>query len=85
MEKQEKLEQMPARPWQVVSAPAATPAPPPPERRPEPTLDSVFGRFPKADADAGDTEPAADDDANNGPRRSVRKPFSKQLARSMRR
>jgi predicted transcriptional regulator len=85
MEQQEKLEQMPARPWQVVSAPAAAPAPPPPERRPEPTLDSVFRRFPKADEQAAETEPATDDDANNAPRRSVRKPFSKQLARSMRR
>jgi predicted transcriptional regulator len=86
IEKEEKLEQMPARPWQVVSAPAAAPAPPPPERRPEPTLDSVFGRFPKADAEAPETDAGdSGDDANGGQRRSVRKPFSKQLARTMRR
>jgi predicted transcriptional regulator len=86
IEKQEKLEQMPARPWQVMSAPEPAPAPPPPERRPEPTLDSVFGRFPKAEADAPETGPSdSGDDTNGGQRRSVRKPFSKQLARTMRR
>jgi predicted transcriptional regulator len=84
IEKQEPLEQMPARPWQVVSAPAPTQAAPPPERRPEPTLDSVFGRFPKAEAGENETSPDAGDDGA-GQRRAVRKPFSKQLARTMRR
>ena len=87
IEKQEPLEQMPARPWQVVSAPTPTPTPTPTERRPEPTLDSVFGRFPKqeADSDENGTAPDSGDDASGGQRRSVRKPFSKQLARTMRR
>jgi hypothetical protein len=88
VEQEKPLEQMPAKPWQVVSAPEKV-APPPAaerrpepaaERRPEPTLDSVFRSFPKAEAEEAEAEAG---DAQ-GQRRSARKPFSKQLARSMR-
>lgn len=86
IEKLEPLEQMPARNWQVVSAPPPVAAAPAPERRPEPTLDSVFGRFPKAQAEAEELEaaPAGGEAASQGQRRHARKPFSKQLARTMR-
>jgi predicted transcriptional regulator len=86
IEKLEPLEQMPARPWQIVSAPPPVAPPPTPERRPEPTLDSVFGRFPKAQTDVEENEatPASAEPASPEQRRSARKPFSKQLARTMR-
>jgi predicted transcriptional regulator len=86
IEKLEPLEQMPARPWQVVSAPPPVAPPPALERRPEPTLDSVFRGFPKAQAEPEETEaaPAGGEAASPAQRRSARKPFSKQLARTMR-
>jgi predicted transcriptional regulator len=86
VEKQEPLEQMPARPWQIVSAPEPAAPPPAPERKPEPTLDSVFGRFPKAAGEIDETEAPAEaaEGAAPGQRRAARKPFSKQLARTMR-
>jgi predicted transcriptional regulator len=75
-------------------APAATPAPvvivvPPPPREPrgpEPTLESVFGRFSKPSESAAPAEPAPDaaDQAESPSKKSQRKPFSKQLARTMR-
>ncbi len=92
-EELEPLPQLPARNWQVVSAPTPAPAaakadiaPPPPEpRRPDPTLDSVFAKFPKGQGELVELEPvAAEPEATSGQRRSTRKPFSKQLARTMR-
>jgi hypothetical protein len=84
-EKQEPLQQMPDRPWQIVSAPEPVAAPEPAERRPEPTLDSVFGRFPKAQSELDKLEPEhAASESATGQRRPARKPFSKQLARTMR-
>jgi predicted transcriptional regulator len=47
VEKQEPLEQMPARPWQIVSAPEPAAPPPTPERRPEPTARRA-SRFPNS-------------------------------------
>jgi hypothetical protein len=95
VDRQEPLPQMPARTWQIVSAPAPTPvaaAPAPavtaaaPEpRRTEPTLDSVFSKFPKGRAGPEDIEPAPEDTPATAQQRSARKPFSKQLARTMRR
>jgi len=86
VEKQEPLEQMPARPWQIVSAPEPAAPPPTPERKPEPTLDSVFGKFPKAASENDEAEAPAETAEATAPgqRRAPRKPFSKQLARTMR-
>jgi predicted transcriptional regulator len=84
-ERQEPLPQMPARTWQVVSAPAPVVSAAAPEpRRPEPTLDSVFSKFPKAQAEPEDIEPAPEELPAKAERRTARKPFSKQLARTMR-
>jgi predicted transcriptional regulator len=85
-EKLEPLEQMPARPWQIVSAPSPAAPLPAPERRPEPTLDSVFGKFPRTQAEREENEapPSVSEAESPAQRRSARKPFSKQLARTMR-
>jgi predicted transcriptional regulator len=85
----------PAAPVPEVPAAVAPPPPPPapapvrseapPERvresRSEPTADSVFARFPQAAA--ARSEPPATPEPD-GRKPSRRKPFSKQLARSMR-
>jgi len=70
---------------------AAKPAPPPPpaaspeppaRRKPEPTAASVFSKFPGKSAEP---EPAQTEDSLEGARKKRgRKPFSKQLARTMR-
>jgi predicted transcriptional regulator len=83
VETQEPLEQMPARPWQIVSAPEPAAPPPTAERKPEPTLNSVFGNFPKAVGENDENE-AQVEAVEPGQRRAARKPFSKQLARTMR-
>jgi hypothetical protein len=76
---------MPARTWQVVSAPAPVVTATAPEaRRPEPTLDSVFSKFPKGEAEPADIEPTPQELPAKAERRTARKPFSKQLARTMR-
>jgi predicted transcriptional regulator len=86
-----------------IIAPAATPAPkaapvttaaePPPResRVNEPTLESVFGKFPRNGHSAAQDEPSlfpeaeAPEPAPEPPaKKHQRKPFSKQLARSMR-
>jgi predicted transcriptional regulator len=84
----------PAAPEPVVAAAPPPPPPPPPaapvsreappermrESRGEPTADSVFARFPQP-TPARPESPAAPEPDSRKPRR---KPFSKQLARSMR-
>jgi predicted transcriptional regulator len=64
-------------------APAAMPEQPPARRKPEPTAASVFSKFPGKQAEP---EPAQSDDSLEGQARKKRgrKPFSKQLARTMR-
>ncbi len=67
----------------------APPAPPREPRGPEPTLESVFGKFPRASqaATAAEIAPAAAPELIDGaesPKKAQRKPFSKQLARGMR-
>jgi predicted transcriptional regulator len=52
----------------------------PEPRRVEPTLASVFSKFPVADAEPDEAATAAD----AAPRKKGRTPFSKQLARNMR-
>jgi predicted transcriptional regulator len=52
-------------------------------KRVEPTLASVFSKFPAQGADA-DEAPAEAPGAEAGPRKKGRTPFSKQLARNMR-
>jgi predicted transcriptional regulator len=51
----------------------------PEPRRVEPTLASVFSKFPAADAEPDEAAPA-----DTAPRKKGRTPFSKQLARNMR-
>lgn len=86
----------PATPRPVVTPPAvAAPAPaalpelpePPAARVAEPTAASVFARFPTAAAAAEDEPPEepAPSAADPGGRKSARKPFAKQFARTMRR
>jgi len=66
----------------AVAPPAAAAREP---RRHEPTADSVFAKFPKGDgAPPGEDEAEAPAAAAAAPARTARKPFSKQLARSMR-
>ncbi len=50
--------------------------------RPEPTAASVFAKFPAKDAGQDEEEPAAEE-AVGAPKKRGRKPFSKQLARTM--
>ena len=72
------LDPNPPRLWQIVSAPEPA-APAPEARRPEPTVDNVFGGFPN-----GGDKQVAESAEEGAPRRPARKPFSKQLARPMR-
>lgn len=53
-------------------------------RRPEPTAQSVFSKFPAQQDDLLGEDEAGAADATTSTRRRQRKPFSKQLARSMR-
>jgi predicted transcriptional regulator len=76
----------------AVAAPVTIAVPPPPRepRGPEPTLESVFGKFSKAPQAAAPQEPepvpapAANDPIESPAKKAQRKPFSKQLARTMR-
>jgi len=64
------------------AAPAALPEIPHTRRRAEPTAASVFSKFP---GKAADPDPApAEDSLDGGRKKRGRKPFSKQLARTMR-
>ena len=73
-------------------APVRIAVPPPPReaRGPEPTPESVFGSFNKPSQAAAalepapDPAPAANDPAESPAKKAQRKPFSKQLARTMR-
>jgi len=72
---------VPAKPQRAAApAPAVIPAPEPPPRirRSEPTAASVFASFPKSSAAEADSTPSLPDSKKRG-----RKPFSKQLARTM--
>jgi predicted transcriptional regulator len=93
-----KEEPLPTTVPRFTIAPAATPAPatieippaPHEPRGPEPTLESVFGKFRRPSEAAAPVEPApapapAANDAPESPaKKAQRKPFSKQLARTMR-
>jgi predicted transcriptional regulator len=77
----------------AVITPLVKIAPPPPPREPrgpEPTLESVFGGFSRPSAAAAPIEPtpapvpAANDVPESSAKKAQRKPFSKQLARTMR-
>jgi predicted transcriptional regulator len=76
----------------VATPPVTIAAPPPPRepRGPEPTLESVFGKFSRPSQAAAPIElapapaPAANDAPESSAKRAQRKPFSKQLARTMR-
>lgn len=74
----------------IASGPPSTQANqsgPPAPRQPEPTLESVFGRFPHPGQEpepAPPTPPAANGEPESAAKRPQRKPFSKQLARTMR-
>jgi len=80
----------------IAPAAVATPvtiAVPPPPREPrgiEPTLETVFGKFPRASNDAAPPENApvtaadASEPTDAVAKKAQRKPFSKQLARTMR-
>jgi predicted transcriptional regulator len=77
----------------AAATPPVTTAPPPPPREPrgpEPTLESVFGKFSRPSQAAAPIEmapapaPAANDAPESSAKKAQRKPFSKQLARTMR-
>jgi predicted transcriptional regulator len=77
----------------AVATPPVTIAPPPPPREPrgpEPTLESVFGKFSRPAQAAAPIElppapaAAANDTPESQAKKAQRKPFSKQLARTMR-
>ncbi len=70
----EEVEVTPAPPPPVVSAPE----PREPRRRGEPTAASVFAKFPQGQAEAAESPAEPPEKKKRG-----RKPFSKQLARSM--
>jgi len=72
----------PTAPPPPAPAAAAVPELPPARRKPEPTAASVFSAFPGKSAEP---EPAKTEESLEGARKKRgRKPFSKQLARTMR-
>jgi predicted transcriptional regulator len=66
----------------VPATPAATPEAATTRRRPEPTAASVFSKFPSKQTETG--EAPSEQDLEFGRKKRGRKPFSKQLARTMR-
>jgi len=72
-----------ARPSAPAVAPAAMPEIPHTRRRAEPTAASVFSKFPGKPVES-ETAAAEESLDSVGPKKRGRKPFSKQLARTMR-
>jgi predicted transcriptional regulator len=72
----------PAKAASPVSVPPAPAEPPPARRRQEPTAASVFAKFPGKQAETAETP--SEQDLEFGRKKRGRKPFSKQLARTMR-